>query len=265
MGWTEKQHPTTFDSVPIHGLIFLDGDVFARVYGRDWTKGQKYPLIAFPSGMEREIWESSPEQEAIVHFFGEMDLPYRSTRDEAFDRASQIAEVIAYGVRKRGEAQLDVWGQDADDRFTITYDSQDRRMEDIEWLAEAVESPVHPAHMLMNDEIKATLPPLYTNEKLGLDAVAPLKFFQPDGQWTWYASEGSPVDEDGNYDTDKPKVDFIFFGLVSGFDIELGYFSLSELQAVRGGLNLPIERDLYFEPKTLREIKALHERGEGGD
>src|SRR5688572_26626524 len=112
MGWTEKQHPTSFDTLPIHGLIFLDGDVFARVYGRDWTKGQKYPLITFPSGIERELWESRPEQEAIVHFFGEMDLPYRSTRDEAFEQARRIAEVLAYGVQKRGETLLDVWGQD---------------------------------------------------------------------------------------------------------------------------------------------------------
>jgi len=87
-----------------------------------------------------------------------------------------------------------------------------------------------------------------------------VKFFSPDSGWTWYASEGSPVDEDGYYDTAKPKVDFCFFGLVAGHEIELGYFSLAELQALRGPLGLPIERDLYFEQKTLRELKALHEQ-----
>ncbi len=35
---------------------------------------------------------------------------------------------------------------------------------------------------------------------------------------------------------------------------ELGYFSLRELESVRGALGLPIERDLYWRPKTLREI-----------
>jgi hypothetical protein len=54
--------------------------------------------------------------------------------------------------------------------------------------------------------------------------------------------------------------DDILFGLVIGFEIELGYFSLSELQAVRGHWGLPIERDLYFEPKTLRELKEMHKR-----
>ena len=46
----------------------------------------------------------------------------------------------------------------------------------------------------------------------------------------------------------------MFFGLVDGFEKELGYFSLAELEAVRGPLGLPIERDLYWKPKTLEEI-----------
>ena len=52
----------------------------------------------------------------------------------------------------------------------------------------------------------------------------------------------------------------IFFGLVSGFEVELGYFSLSELQSIGGGLQLPIERDLHYTPKTLRELKEMHEK-----
>jgi hypothetical protein len=59
-------------------------------------------------------------------------------------------------------------------------------------------------------------------------------------------------------DTDKEKVDFLFFGLVIGFEIELGYFSLSELTSVKGTLGLPVERDLFFQPITLGELQALH-------
>ena len=51
---------------------------------------------------------------------------------------------------------------------------------------------------------------------------------------------------------------FIFFGLVSGFEIELGYFSLSELDSVRGPMGLPIERDLHYVPKTLQELMEKH-------
>ena len=83
------------------------------------------------------------------------------------------------------------------------------------------------------------------------------KFFTPDAGWTWYAVEGSPVDENGLYDTYKEKVDFVFFGLVSGVEIELGYFSLSELKSIRGKLGLPVERDRFFEPTRLSAIKTL--------
>lgn len=119
------------------------------------------------------------------------------------------------------------------------------------------------SHRLIDDETRRQLPPLYSQETRGLDALARLKFFTPDSSFTWYASEGAYVDEDGYCDTDKVKVDFLFFGLVAGLDVELGYFALSELESVRGPLGLPIERDLYFEPKTLRELKAGHEQGRG--
>ena len=99
---------------------------------------------------------------------------------------------------------------------------------------------------LLGGKERALLPPLYHNEKLGLEAIAPLKFFTPDANWTWY-----PTEFDGND---------IFFGLVSGFEVELGPFSLTELEGVKGGLMLPLERDLYFEPTSLRELKAFHER-----
>jgi hypothetical protein len=41
---------------------------------------------------------------------------------------------------------------------------------------------------------------------------------------------------------------------VDGLEKELGYFSLAELQQVRGSLGLPVERDLHWRPKTLQEI-----------
>ncbi|MEZ4671456.1 MAG: DUF2958 domain-containing protein [Anaerolineae bacterium] len=111
---------------------------------------------------------------------------------------------------------------------------------------------------LLDDDSRAKLPALYSNEERGKEALAVVKFFTPDGGWTWYASEGSPVDVDGYMDTEKEKVDYLFFGLVIGLEIEYGYFSLSELSGVRGGLGLPIERDLYFEPKSLGELEKHH-------
>ena len=103
---------------------------------------------------------------------------------------------------------------------------------------------------LLTQEIRRKLPPLYAQDGMGVKAVAYVKYFAPSVQWTWYATEGQPVlDENGN-----DEIDFQFFGLVDGHEKELGYFNLSELESVRGPMGLPIERDLYWKPRTLEEI-----------
>ena len=81
-------------------------------------------------------------------------------------------------------------------------------------------------------------------------ALARVKYFMADNAaWYWYASEGQ---QDGD--------DFRFFGLVVGHEAELGYFVLSELEAIRGPWGLPVERDLYFAPQSLGVLRAYHER-----
>ena len=49
----------------------------------------------------------------------------------------------------------------------------------------------------------------------------------------------------------------MFFGYVVGFVPEPGYFSLNQLQNAKRGMRglraLPIERDVWFEPKPLSE------------
>ena len=79
-----------------------------------------------------------------------------------------------------------------------------------------------------------------------MEAIAPVKFFTPDSNWTWYPSEFDGED--------------LFFGLVSGFEVELGYFTLQESKEARGLLGVQVERDLYFEPKSLRELMEKHRR-----
>lgn len=102
---------------------------------------------------------------------------------------------------------------------------------------------------LLDDETRDKLPPLYSGEEQGLDALAQVKLFTPDVQWTWYASEFDGED--------------LFFGLVSGFEVELGNFSLKELKEVKGPMGLPIERDLYYEPKSQKELMELHRKQRG--
>ena len=93
---------------------------------------------------------------------------------------------------------------------------------------------------LINEEIKNKLPKLFEQDNKGLNAIAYLKFFTPDFNWTWYATEFDGEDT--------------FFGLVDGLCKELGYFSLSELESVRGPFGLKIERDLYFKLTKIGEL-----------
>ncbi|WP_238626084.1 DUF2958 domain-containing protein [Aggregatilinea lenta] len=246
MAWFKKEEPTPFDELPLAGLFFLDGDVLAKLWGRDWTAGEKYPMIAFPSGEEFELWASgNPEKGGIVHIFGEMDLPFRSTRDEAFRQANHVGEQCGYITRQIGENQLEVWGNDDDEHFLITYNNEASEIQDINKVKPEQSAP-RPRIPLFPDEIRAQLPPLYSGEEQGLEAKALVKFFTPDSNWTWYASEFDGEDR--------------FFGLMSGFEVELGYFSLSELESVKGPLGLPIERDKFFEPTSLRQLQEQHRR-----
>ena len=95
---------------------------------------------------------------------------------------------------------------------------------------------------LMTQELEAMFPALYSNESRdSKDVKVVAKFFDPCGSWTWYATEYDPKER-------------LFFGLVRGFENELGYFSLDEVKSVKGPLGLGIERDLHFREHTLAEV-----------
>jgi hypothetical protein len=85
---------------------------------------------------------------------------------------------------------------------------------------------------LLTKEILKKMPKIGGQETLGHEAVIHAKFFDPTGSWSWYATE---------FDGDDT-----FFGLVDGFEKELGYFSLSELQSIKGRFGIGIERDMHF-------------------
>ena len=286
MSWIEKKQRTSLDDLPIHGLHYLDGALLARLFALkyaeaqtpffnlDWLKEQKLPQVQFPSGMTFDIWEtSSPESGGIIHIYGEMDLPYFDTRDRAWEQANDIAEQVGYLARKQGENQLEVIGHDTGEHFLITYDNQERRIADIALVKREEREPYqHHREPLLDQASRERLPKLYANEEIGLNALAQVKFFTPSSNWTWYASEASAAMKDGTYkslndvDPDDPEIeDVIFFGLVDGFELELGNFSLSELESVGGGLTLPIERDRHFIPTTLKELQDTHRNERNND
>lgn len=95
---------------------------------------------------------------------------------------------------------------------------------------------------LMTKAIEETLPGLYETE--GEDApLARVHYFSCASSWDWYLVEYDPETGDA-------------FGLVRGFEVEYGYFSVREMEAVnrRHGTGV-IERDLYFVPRSVRELE----------
>jgi len=94
---------------------------------------------------------------------------------------------------------------------------------------------------LMTNDLRTQLPQLYSQEEVD-DPKVVAKFFTPDSSWTWYATEFDGKDT--------------FFGLVDGHEKELGYFSLKELESVKGPFGLGVERDLWFESKPLSELTS---------
>ena len=91
---------------------------------------------------------------------------------------------------------------------------------------------------LITNEVRQALQPLYTFEDTKPeDILVKVHFFTPDSSWDWF-----PYEWDGND---------LMFGFVSGHYPALGYFSLSELQGVRGPYGLAIEREFAFEPVPL--------------
>jgi hypothetical protein len=94
---------------------------------------------------------------------------------------------------------------------------------------------------LLTKALAKKIPRLYETENVPLpEKVAYVELFHPVGNWTWYIIE---------YDGED-----ICFGLVVGHEAEFGYFSLNELNSVRGGLGLPIEREMYFRPTQVQDL-----------
>ena len=93
---------------------------------------------------------------------------------------------------------------------------------------------------LLTKEILDKIPNIHGQS--GMDARVYVKFFQPWGSWTWYATEYDPEGEE-------------FFGYVDGLEGELGYWRLGDLTGIEGPFGLRIERDKHWNDKTtLAEV-----------
>ena len=88
---------------------------------------------------------------------------------------------------------------------------------------------------LLTKAVESTLPPLYSQENES-NPIARARFYSVVSDWEWFATEFDGED--------------LFFGLVKGFETELGYFSLSEMK--NSGL---VVSDPEFTSKPLSELR----------
>ena len=95
---------------------------------------------------------------------------------------------------------------------------------------------------LMTKAIEKKIPALYSTEEENQESPRILvKFFHVFSSWRWYGVEYDP--EQG-----------LFYGLVDGDEMELGYFTLDELESIEIG-GLGIERDMNWDDKiTVQHV-----------
>jgi hypothetical protein len=121
-----------------------------------------------------------------------------------------------------------------------------------------IENQKRRGHELLPQALRQRLPKLYSTEEQGDKAIAQVKLFGSNG-WDWYITEFDGEDT--------------CFGLVFGYETEYGYFTISELEELRipqpksplpaGYLSMSgypiVERDLFWQPKSLGEIRTDHQ------
>ena len=103
---------------------------------------------------------------------------------------------------------------------------------------------------LISEDLLSNIPDLYETER-AINPICQVKLFTPDSQWTWYIIEFSKEDKSTCY------------GYIKGFESELGYFSLQELESIKGPLGLAVERDLSFSPTALEIIRKSKSKLKG--
>ena len=96
----------------------------------------------------------------------------------------------------------------------------------------------------MTKEIKEKAQKQY-DEGSDMEQKVVAKFFDPMGSWKWFLMN---MHKDDDY----------CWGIVKGHEVEMGSFSIKELQS----MSPRIQRDLYFEPVKAKDVWEQLNKGE---
>ena len=101
---------------------------------------------------------------------------------------------------------------------------------------------------LLTKKIKEQATKQY-DEGTDMEQMVVAKYFDPMGSWKWFLMN---MHKDEDY----------CWGIVKGNAVEMGSFSMKELEGIQLPLGLKIERDLYFEPVKASFIWEKLNKGE---
>ena len=160
------------------------------------------------------------------------DIPLDWVRISGLGDASFYGHKFMQGFRK--------WISNAQNKKMVN-DEYNRRFGK-KLNAETFEAQAPRGHKMMTAALGNKIPPLYSQDEKGDEAIVYAHYFNPYGIGEWWILEWDGKEE--------------MFGYADlGFP-ELGYISLSELENISiGRLGLPLERDLHWREKTLGEVK----------
>lgn len=103
-----------------------------------------------------------------------------------------------------------------------------------------------PAYRYVLDSVAKVIPGLRKTDG-NPDALAYIKLFDPCGRWTAYLTEYDPATREA--------FGFVVSPLGPDCD-ELGYVSLSEIEATTNRLGLHMERDIHWKPTPLSQVQS---------
>ena len=101
---------------------------------------------------------------------------------------------------------------------------------------------------LMTKEIKKQATGQY-EQGSDMEQKVVAKYFDPMGSWKWFLMN-------------KKKDDSYCWGIVKGFEVEMGSFSIDELENIKLPFGLGIERDTMFKPMKAKDVWDKLNRGE---
>jgi len=93
---------------------------------------------------------------------------------------------------------------------------------------------------LLTKEIKEQATKQY-DKGSDMEQMVVAKYFDPMGSWKWFLMN---MHKDDDY----------CWGIVKGHEVEMGSFSMKELESIKLPFGLTIERDLMFEPRKASDV-----------